>query len=296
MKIYRELTPITGEDVFGIFNHPDAQFTYPVHRHPEYEINLIMNGSGNRIIGDKMEKYDEIDLVLLGPNLSHKWDDTDTNRGKFPSTHAIVLQFEEAFATNPLLDKILLHPIKKMLRYSVRGIEFFGQTRERAKDKLLKLTEMKGFEQVIEFLNLLNLLAISEEKRLIASAGYVTERETQECVRMDKVYAYIQEHYNRKLFASEVADLVNLSESAFSHFFKKSTNRSFSQYLTEIRVGQACKLLLETQDSIREVCFQCGYGNLSNFNRLFKKYKGMTPQEYRKQVNFEVEEVEERFV
>ncbi len=145
-----------------------------------------------------MGKYQDMDLVLIGPNLSHIWDNADTDKQKYPQTHSIVLQFEKTFLENPLLNKTLLYPIKKMLQQSVRGIEFYGGTRRNAKQCLLKLSQLEGFMRVIEFLKLLNMLAVSKEKRPIANAGYTSERETLECVRMDKVYAFVQQNYNRK--------------------------------------------------------------------------------------------------
>lgn len=296
MKIYREITPLNPQDVFGLFNYPDATFDYPLHNHPEYEINLIMNASGNWIVGDKAEKYEDCDLVLLGPFLNHAWDGADTDRQKYPTTHTVVLQFDKNLFQNSFLSKTAFHAIKVMLAYSVRGIRFYGETRKKAKKKLLKLVDLKGFEAAMLFLDILQLLATSNENRLIASSGYTSKIPSPESKRMDKVYEFIKENYRSKITAQQVASMVNMSESAFSHFFKKSTKRSFSKFLIDTRLGEACKLLLETQDSVNEICFRCGYTNLSNFNRLFKKYIGMTPVAYRRQLSYELPEVANRFV
>ncbi|MEM6319107.1 MAG: AraC family transcriptional regulator, partial [Bacteroidota bacterium] len=267
MKIYREITLVNPQEVFGLFNHPKATFDYPLHNHPEYEINLIMRASGSRIVGDKVEKYKDCDLVLLGPYLNHTWDGDDTDLKKYPTTHTIVLQFEETLFDSELFSKSVFYPIKTMLAYSVRGIEFSGKTRVIVMKKLLQLVEKTGFEAVLSFLEILQIMATSEENRLIASAGYSSKIMSPESKRMDVVYAFILENFRKKITAQQVANIINMSESAFSHFFKKSTNRSFSKFLTDTRLGEACKLLLETQHSVSEICFQCGYTNLSNFNR-----------------------------
>ena len=294
MKIYREITLLDPKDVFVIFNYPNAHFDYPLHNHPEYEINLIMNASGNRIVGDKVEKYEDLDFVLLGPHLSHNWDGVDTDKKKHPTTHTIVLQFDENLFTTGLLSKTTFLPIQKMLNYSVRGIEFRGKTREMAIKKMFQLVDLDGFKAAIVFLELLELLAYSNENHLIASAGYTSTVFSPEKKRMDKIYDFIMNNYQTKITVKQLASMVNMSESAFSHFFKKSTNRSFSQFLTDTRLTQACKLLLETQNSVREICYQCGYTNLSNFNRLFKKYKGMAPVAYRSQLSYEYPVVDNR--
>jgi len=296
MKIYREITPLDSREVYGIFNHPDADFDYPLHNHPEYELNLVMNASGNRIVGDKIEKYEGCDLVLLGPYLNHNWDDSDTDYQQEAHPHTVVLQFSETLFQGDFLSKSAFMPIKTMLNYSVRGIEYYGETRENVMHKLLRLVDLKGFEGALAFLEILQILAMSKENHLIASAGYSSKILSPESKRMDRVYGFIMENYRKKITAKEVASMVNMSESAFSHFFKKSTNRSFSNFLTETRLSEACKLLLESQDSVSEICFQCGFYNLSNFNRLFKKYRGMTPVEYRRQLRYELPSVAERFV
>ena len=296
MKIYREITPLTPGDIYAIFSYPDATFDYPLHNHPEYEINLVMKASGNRIVGDKMEKYKEFDLVLLGPYLNHAWDGADTDKQKYPTTHTIVLQFGEELFQHTLLSKRAFQPIKTMLDYSVRGIEFHGATRAIVMEKMLKLVDMDEFEGAIAFLNILQILATSNENRFVASAGYSSKIPSPENKRMDRVYEFIMDNYQKKITLHQVASMVNMSDSAFSHFFKKSTKRSFSTFLTDARLAHACKQLLETQDSVSEICFQCGYTNLSNFNRLFKKYKGMTPVAYRQQIRYELPVVAERFV
>ena len=295
MKLYREITPLQQKEVFGIFDYPDASFDYPLHSHPEYEINLVRNGAGNRIVGDKVEKYRDTDLVLLGPNLSHSWDNADIDKNTCPHTAVIFIQFEEHLLDN-LLTKEDFYPIKVMLQYAHRGIEFLGETKAIAIDKMQALHKLSGFDATIAFFQFLHFLSHSKDKRLIASPGYSSQITLKQSIRLDEVYLFIQENFHRPISLEEVAQVANMSTSAFSHYFKRSTNRNFSAFLRDIRLGHASRLLTTTQLNISEIAFQCGYSNLSNFNRLFKKYKEMTPFAYRKQVDYTIKDFEERFV
>ena len=202
MKIYREITPLNPGDIYTIANYPDATFDYPLHNHPEYEINLVMKASGNRIVGDKMEKYNDFDMVLLGPYLNHAWDGADTDKQKYPKTHTVVLQFGEKLFQNSFLSKRAFQPIKTMLDYSVRGIEFHGTTRKVVIEKMLKLVHMEEFEGAIAFLNILQILATSHENRFVASAGYSSKIPSPENKRMDRVYEFIMEHYQEKNYVT----------------------------------------------------------------------------------------------
>ena len=256
---------------------------------------MIINGAGNRIIGDKVEKYVDTDFVLLGSNLSHYWDNADINKQTHPKTAGTFIQFEDNLFDH-LLDKEAFHPIKIMLQYASRGIEFHGQTRIAAMERMQQLTQLKDFEAWLHFLDLLNFLAHSEEKKLIASAGYSTKIVMKESKRIDEVYEYMLQNFQKQITVKEVADIANMSESAFSHFFKKSTNRSYMKFLTEIRLSHACQLLNNTQLNVKEIAYNCGYVNLSNFNRLFKKYRKTSPLEYRKKSAYTIPVYEDRFI
>jgi len=159
-----------------------------------------------------------------------------------------------------------------------------------------KLTQLKDFEACLHFLELLNFLAHSEEKKLIASAGYSTKIIMKESKRIDEVYQYMLQNFHKQITVKEVAGIANMSESAFSHFFKKSTNRSYMKFLTEIRLSHACQLLNNTQLNVKEIAYNCGYVNLSNFNRLFKKYRKTSPLEYRKKSAYTIPVYEDRFI
>ena len=249
--------------------------------HPEYELNLVLHCAGNRIVGDSVAKFGELDLVLIGPNTYHCWEKGEE---ACESTRVVTIQFEKDFIHNDLLAKNSLKHIRHLLEYSVRGIEFFGDTRAMASERIQKLSKLNGFESAIEFLSILNLLASSKEQKTLTSVGFSAKPEHSHSRRINEVYNYVLGNYNDdQLNLSSVAQKVNMSDSAFSHFFKKRTNKSFTQFVIDLRIGQASKLLLETTDSIGQICYSCGFNNVSNFNRLFKKNKGVTPRNYRNQ-------------
>jgi AraC-like DNA-binding protein len=277
-NIIREITPLNHDDLFILLNNRVAKFDYPVHFHSDFELNMVCNTSGKRFVGDSVENFHEFDLILLGSNLPHKW--------KAPTksdTHVITLQFDDKIVDSFLLGKRLFSPISDMLIRSSRGLDFSPETKQLVKDKLLKLSQSHGFTTALDFYSILYELATSQGQRLLASTSFdssIIIRESKSR-RIDTICRYIEINYAKEISLSEVAGMVAMSESSFSHFFKKRTSRNFISYLNDVRIGHATKLLFETTDSINEISFLCGYSNISNFNRIFKKFKGQTPTEYR---------------
>ncbi|MEO6038734.1 MAG: AraC family transcriptional regulator, partial [Saprospiraceae bacterium] len=175
------------------------------------------------------------------------------------------------------------YKIRKLLQDAARGIKFHGKTFEAAMQKMIGLTEDKGFASIVEFLQLLDLLSQSTETTFLASEGFSPQALSSENNRIQLVYSYILKNFaNYHIKIGEVAALVNMTSSAFSHFFQKYTTKSFTQFLLDVRIGHACKLLLSTDESINQICYGSGFNNMANFNRLFKKYRGCTPLAYRR--------------
>lgn len=280
-KVFREITPVTSKDVFRIFEYPEAEFAYPLHHHPEYEINLVLNSKGNRIVGDSVSQYIEEELVLLGPYIQHCWNGATYVEETGITPYVIVIQFHKDLFSSNWLSKEDFIPIRALLSSSLRGLEFFGETRVQGIQMLKGLAKLSGFPAVLGFFEFLYFLATSTEKRQIASAGYVVPTPYFRNKRIEDVYNYINQYFKKDLQLSQVAAVANMSPSAFSHYFKKCSNKSFIHFLVEKRVSYACHMLLETESTVREICFESGFNNLSNFNRLFKKYKGVTPKVYR---------------
>lgn len=275
--IQNEITPIATDDLFIVLNHPNAKFDYPVHYHSDYEINLVMNTYGERIVGDSIEKFETLDLAMIGPNLPHAW------RGEIiENNHVITIQFSDKLLNYPILEKRLFTPIKQLLLESSHGIVFSHNTQQIMKEKIIRLTKMQGFHTVLEFFSILYELSIAN-RHILVSNQYDTQDtiRTSKSRRIAKVCDYIEKNFEEPIKLGDVAQLVNMSESAFSHFFKKKTNCTFIEYITNLRIARACQMLAETSHTVAEVCYTCGFNNLSNFIRIFKKKKGSTPNEYR---------------
>lgn len=291
MKIFREITPVKKSDVFVILDSYNVHFDYPIHNHPEYELNLVIGSSGNRIVGDSIEGYAKKDLVLLGPYLYHKWDRTDIRPdGVGPDCRVVTIQFDEHLFDSTLLSKGPFYRIRKLLNRSNRGIRFTGKTFERAQELITGLTRLQGFESVLVFMQLLELLANSTECRFLASEVFREYALDLDNHRMEIAYQYVVRNFtNPELKIGEVAEKLHMAESTFSHFFKKNTNKSFTNFLLDMRLGYACKQLLESDDNVGNISLKSGFNNLANFNRLFRKYRRCTPLQYRKQYKMRVD-------
>ncbi len=279
-EIQQEICPITGDDLFIILDRPNVKFEYPIHCHPEYEINVVINTNGTRVVGDCEESFSGLDFVMIGPYVSHVWKSDSENN------HEITIQFSEDLLNFHIMNKRLFIPIKQLLMDSLQGLHFYGEDAERIKDEIVELTRMQGFQTATKFLNILNSLAHAPRRKLVSNM-YESEIliHRSKSRRISKVCRWIEENISHKITLSDAARLVNMSDSAFSHFFKRQTSISFITYVNNLRVAKACELLTNTQLSASEICYDCGFNNKSNFIRIFTKRKGMTPIEYRNHIS-----------
>ena len=255
------------------------------HFHSEYQLFVVLKGSGTRFVGDRTTSFKEGDLVLTGPNLPHLWKNDkayhDPKNGL--ETQGIVIYFPDNFLNNAVVELEEFEGIAKLLQLSKRGIEVVGETNLRITQLMQELLELKGLARIQHLLHLLDVLAQSQDYKLITDAGYLNTNKESEKDRMGQVYEYVLQHYASKITLQEVAQLCNLSVSAFSRYFKSRVNKPFSDFLTEVRISHACKLLQDTEESIAAVAFSCGFFTLSNFNKLFRERLHKSPKEYRKE-------------
>lgn len=280
--IQREITPINEEDLFIVLNYPGADFEYATHFHSDYELNMVLNTSGERIIGDSVERFSSFDLVLIGPNVPHAW------RGEtVEGNHVVTIQFHDKLLDFPILSKKMFSPIKELLQKSSRGIQFTDSGDFTLRNKILNICKMTGFNASLEFFSLLYDLATNAGQRILASGAFDSESIIRESKsrRISKICDYINQNYMNSLNLTDIASEVGMSNSALSHFFKKRTNRNLIDYINDIRLGYATKMLFETTHSINEIAFLCGFNNISNFNRIFRKSKGQTPTEFRANIH-----------
>lgn len=276
-RIVREITPLSEHDFFIVLDHQNAKFDFPIHYHPEYELNLVLHSEGKRIIGDSIKNYKSADLVLIGPNTPHAWSGSTNN------ARVITIQFQTNILSEQTLNRKASLPIKDLLEKSKMGILFSGETTQNITERIVKLSDVTGFDSFLDFLSILYDLSISRNQMTLSSPSYVEQFDTSKSRRINLVNQFLIENLHTPIRINDVAEMVNMSPSAFSHFFKKRTQRAFSDYLLDIRIGHAAKVLIETEKNISEICFESGFNNISNFNRSFKKLKGCTPREFRSQ-------------
>ena len=280
-SVFREVTPLSTEDCFVIINRTKSEFTYPVHVHPEYELNFIENAKGaQRIVGDSMEVIDDLELCLIGnASLDHAWMNFHCESKEI---HEITIQFHKDLFLESLLNKKQFHSVAVMLENAKKGMLFSRPVIEKVKDRLDYLNKgQNGFYSVLELLTILYELSNDENSRILCSSTFNKQDDSSESRRIQKVIKYLNSNYQKEIRLLDVANYVNMSEVSFSRFMKKRTGKNYIDYLNDLRLGIASRILIDTSKTIAEISFECGYNNLSNFNRIFKKRKGLTPKEFR---------------
>jgi AraC-like DNA-binding protein len=284
MKHIVQKSPISENHAFEVKYLTDAHFDSNWHFHSEYQLFTVVNGTGTRFVGDHVGPFKKYDLVFTGPNLPHLWQSDPEYFGgneKYWS-EGIVIYFHEDFVGHDFLQKSEMYRIRQLFSKARRGMEIEGHTSERARDLMKKLLAAEDFDRILILLNLLNLLAKSTEYRLLASEGYSNQLKEAESDRMNKVHAYVMKNFREKVTLEDVAAIASMSPSSFSRYFKMHANKPFTEFLSEIRIGYACKLLVDKDVSISEACYECGFNTLSNFNRQFKEITHHSPLQYRK--------------
>ena len=254
------------------------------HFHPEYQLFLVLEGRGTRFVGDDMRSFKANDLVFTGPNLPHLWrnDQEYFEKDSQLMTRGIVVYFPEDFLGNHLIEKEEFEELNNLLKRGSLGLEVIGKTNELIKIKLIDLVKKKGLERIIGLLQILVLMARSTEVSSIVQAGYTNVNKESEKNRVSRVYEFVMDHFQQDIKQEEVASLINMTSSSFSRYFKSRMNKSFSDFLSEVRISHACKLLPSENLNISEVSYESGFNTLSNFNRQFKERMGMTPKKYKK--------------
>lgn len=253
------------------------------HFHPHYQLFTVLEGTGKRLIGDSIQTFGPGDTVFLGPDVPHLWrsDPAYFETGSALMTHGIVLYFQEDFLGKDFLEKPEMLGLRQLLADSKRGICYKGALAEHIREELISLTTVEGFKGILQLLTLLDKLAHDTSGEFISSYGYVNNFKVSETERMQKVHNYVLQHFFQEIRLSDVASLAGMTEAAFCRYFKARSNKTFIDFVNEIRIGHACKLLLEDKWTIAQIAYDSGFDSLSNFNRNFKKYIGHTPREYK---------------
>ena len=280
-RVIHEITPLMGKDVLYIADRHKKEFTYPIHSHEVYELNFVERANGvKRIVGDSSEVIGDYDLVLItSPDLEHVWEQNECHSDDI---REITVQFDFSMSDETLFGRNPYASITRMMQEAKKGLSFPLQAIMKVYGMLDTLSSVKdGFYAVQQFLTILYELSRCENARTLASSSYAKVTVEDDSRRILKVKNFISKNYMDELRLPELASLAGMSSSAFSRFFKLHTGRNISEYIIDLRLGYAARMLVDTAKSISEIGFDCGFNNLSNFNRIFKKKKGCSPSEFR---------------
>ncbi len=251
-----------------------------IHSHKNYELNFIVSGAGRRIVGNNITRFEHDDLVLLGPDLPHCWEILETEGDTPPS--CITIHFYENIIHSDFFNIPEMEVVMGLLRNASYGIYFSGKQVVEIRQRLRRLLTLEGLESYIELLNIFNLLLKMDNRETLSETLVYSRDFARDLEQINKVYEYVFMNINKGIKLQEAASIVNMATGSFCRYFKKKTNLTFMEYVKKVRISLAAKMLIETDKSISQICYESGYNNLANFNHYFKTIMKKTPSEYRK--------------
>ena len=287
MKAIEQRLPQDFDKSFVVFRETGKCFPCPWHFHPEYELVLVLRSTGRRMVGDHIGYFDDGDLVFMGSGIPHVWmnDQKFINGEAGYKADAIVIHFRDCFLGEKFLSIPEMENFKNILRLSSRGMAFYGETRTNINNLMKGMLTMSGLKRLSALFDIFDLLANSTEYKVLASPGYTQKIELKASDRFGKVNEYILQNFDKEITLPEVASIASMAVTTFCNFFKDHFRVTFVEYLNTVRIGYACKLLADEGHNIVEIAYESGFKNLANFNRQFKRFKNMTPSEYRKTIS-----------
>lgn len=277
MKAIYEQLSTNIENSFLYRRFSLTQFDAPYHYHPELELTYIEQSEGKRFVGQQISSFEAGDLVLLGENVPHCW----LNTPQVDTAKATVIQFKKDFLGTHFLNLPEMMLIKQLLDKAQAGIIVKGETKNKVVEKI-SFEGLSAFQQLMQFIEILHIIAISDEIELIDTQFSLVKFSQAEAQRFQKIYAYIIENYQNDINLNTIAAIAHLTPTAFCRYYKKITKKTLVDVVTEFRVKHACQMLISTDKPISEICFSSGFSNISYFNKAFKKLMGQSPLVYRK--------------
>ena len=282
-NLLREITPLTQSDCFSVFSRIKSEFDFPLHYHEELELNFIQNAAGaKRVIGDHVEEINDVELVLVGSNLQHGWF---THNCKTNNIKEITIQFHRDLFEEKFLQRNQLTFIKSLFQRASRGVLFSRETTLAIMPRIKGLIQKQGFDSVLELMSILHDLSISRNFRTLSDASFNKETLSYNSRRIEKIMEHLNNNFGQNITLNDAAKIAGMTEVSLSRFFKLRTGKTFIDTLNDVRLGHASRMLIETTHSINEIAYKCGFNNMSNFNRIFKKKKDSTPKEFRNSYN-----------
>lgn len=262
------------------FNASENEKKTVWHYHPEIELVYVNGGSGKRQIGSHVSYYSKGDLILIGSNLPHcGFTDKLTN-----NESETVVQMKQDFLGNDFFNIPEMKKIQPLFDMAKGGIAFHGKTKRKIGEKMEILEYQTDFQRLLSILNILNELGNSNEFKVLNAEGFSLEAVVKDNDRINMVFNHVKVNFKEEITLTEIADMVSMTVPSFCRYFKKITNKTFTQFVNEYRLVHASKLLAEKPMSITEVCFECGFNNFSHFNKSFKAFTGQNPSEYRNEL------------
>lgn len=280
-----ETVELEGNSLINVkhFECESLKADHDSHYHPEFELTYIMRGEGTRFVGDSVEKFRAEDLVFIGPNLPHCWVSEEGKNSGLTKVELMVVQFRlDCFGDQflALPDALLLKKFHQMAR---RGFKVSKYSAPKVIELILQLNESKGLERVVKLLQVLTEVIAESSQEYLASESYLSDSGEFHHGRMEAIIQYVHKNLADEIKQADVAELVGMTPQGFCRFFKATTGRTFVSFVNVLRIMKASRLLVNSRSEIIEVAHECGYSNLSNFNRRFKELKEITPSGYRKQ-------------
>jgi len=265
----------------GIFQDNLEKSTWHYHNH--YEISFITEGTGKRIVADSMESFHPGDLVFIGQNLPHVWI---ADKARFALSNRnlemVYLQFSTTILFPQLLSMAEFANVRKALEMSERGIQIVGDTLNKVSEIMLQLPYLNGIEQLLNFYRLMDIIGKSTSNLALASEEYLRKKFNTSNKRIEAIHDYFMNNYRNEVNLEELSQLVNMAKGSLCRFFKENSGITLWEYLNHIKIEFACKMLMNNELSIAQVCFDSGFNNLNHFNRQFRKITGITPSSYRR--------------
>lgn len=267
---------------FSPSRHDFPHFLKIWHYHTELELVYITGSEGTRFIGDNISRFQSGELILIGSNLPHMYQNDEAYFEEDSSlrAEAHVVHFSPMFLNTSLAEIPELRQVHLLIEKAKLGLLFSKNTVDKVAKKIMGLERMHDLERMLSFLDILALLSKEPHPTTIATTGFVNHFDQAGDSKLDKVYDHVMQHFQEDIKVDAIADLVSMNKSSFCRYFKKTTQKTFTEFLNEVRIGFACKVLMEKQMGILETSYYCGYNNISHFNRQFKKKMKMSPSEY----------------
>ncbi|PCJ94508.1 MAG: AraC family transcriptional regulator [Flavobacteriaceae bacterium] len=283
MKLHQIDRSSTHTSSFTVRTNRYSHFLKIWHHHTELELVVVNKSTGTIFIGDGIEKFQEGDVLLIGKNLPHMWlnDDVYFEEDSKLVADALAIHFKEDFLGTIFQQASEMQHIHQLFQRAKLGVKF-ENLRPAVTEKIAALSHLNSFDRTVRLLQVLHDLAEIKGYRLLASNGFVTSFNASNDDRLSKIYSYVYRHFKTPIGAKDVAKMIHMNQAAFSRYFKRTHRKTFTRYLNEIRIGYACKLLIEQTFNIKAICYECGFNNISNFNRQFKLVLGISPSDYSK--------------